>query len=144
MTIDDHHQLVVQLLELKGMCILSGYRSEVYLPLESAGWKLVEIETVASTSKNRTSRTECLWISPNSLNRSVLLSAPDIENDESLTNRQKAAFRVHRQRKDQSETAIREAIYSLKRMKKKVTKVAVARMTGISREHITRYYSELF
>jgi DNA adenine methylase len=32
----------------------------------------------------------------------------------------------------------------LRRMKKRVTKVEVSHMTGISREHITRYYSELF
>ncbi len=144
MTVSDHHDIVAQLLALQGMCILSGYRSTVYSPLENAGWKRVEIETFASSSKTRTPRTECLWISPNCLNKNVLQAAPDIENDESLSNRQKAAFRVHRQRKEQSEIAIKEAIYSLKRMKKKVTKVAVARMTGISREHITRYYSDLF
>ncbi len=144
MSADDHRELVTQLLKLRGMFILSGYRSDIYAPLENAGWKRVEIETFAATSKTRTPRTECLWISPNCLNKNTLPPAPDIEADESLSNRQKAALRVHRQRREQSETAIREAIYSLKRMKKKVTKVAVARMTGISREHITRHYSELF
>lgn len=144
MTTDDHRDLTKRLLELQGMCILSGYRSEVYSPLENAGWKVVEIETVASTSKTRMARTECLWISPNCLNKRTLAPVDDIDSDENLTNRQKAALRVHRQRKEQSETAISEAIYSLKRMKKKVTKVSVARMTGISREHIGRYYAHLF
>ncbi|EJF5604168.1 DNA adenine methylase [Salmonella enterica] len=144
MTVGDHHDMVAQLLALKGMCILSGYRTDVYLPLEKAGWKRVEIETFAATSSKRTARTECLWISPNCLNRNTLPPAADIESDNSLSNRQKAALRVHRQRRNQSETAIKEAIYSLKRMKKKVSKVAVSRMTGISREHITRYYVDLF
>lgn len=144
MTEKDHSDLVSELLALKGMCILSGYRSEVYSPLEDSGWKRIEIETVAATSKNRTARTECLWISPNSMNQKDLCVAQDIESNETLTNRQKSALRVHQQRKEQSEASITEAIYSLKRMKKKVTKVAVSRMTGISREHITRYYSGLF
>lgn len=144
MSIDDHRQLVSLLLSLKGMSVLSGYRTPVYAPLEEAGWKVVEIETFASTSKHRTPRTECLWISPNCLNKKTLPPVLDVNTDGDLSNRQKAALRVHRHRKEQSTEAIKEAIYSLKRMKKKVTKVAVARMTGISREHITRYYSELF
>lgn len=144
MTADDHRDLVAQLLVIRGMCVLSGYRSDVYLPLENSGWQRVEIETFAATSKKRTLRTECLWISPNCLNKKSLIVAPDIGSDSSLSNRQKAALRVHRQRRAQSETAVKEAIYSLKRMKKKVSKVAVARMTGISREHITRYYGDLF
>lgn len=144
MTIQDHHDMVAQMLSLQGMCVLSGYRSEVYSPLENVGWKRVEIETFASTSKTRAARTECLWISPNCLNRNTLAPSPDIESDASLSNRQKAALRIHRQRREQSEVAIKEAIYSLKRMKKKVSKVAVSRMTGISREHITRYYASLF
>lgn len=71
-------------------------------------------------------------------------SYEDIENNESLTNRQKAARRVHRYRREQSESAIREAISSLRRMKQRVTQVEVARMTGISREHLSRYYRHLF
>lgn len=144
MTIEDHHALVDLLLSSSGMFVLSGYKTPVYVPLENAGWNRVDIETYASTSKTRTKRTECLWLSPNCLNKKDIPTYRDIENDSDLTNRQKAALRVHRHRREQSESAIKEAIYSLKRMKKKVTKVEVSRMTGISREHITRHYGHLF
>ncbi|WP_122377065.1 DNA adenine methylase [Pseudomonas caricapapayae] len=144
MTIEDHHALVDLLLSSCGMFILSGYKTPVYLPLENAGWSRVDVETYASTSNTRTKRTECLWLSPNCLSKRDIPAYQDIDNDSDLTNRQKAAFRVHRHRREQSGAAIKEAIYSLKRMKKKVTKVEVSRMTGISREHITRYYGHLF
>lgn len=144
MTAEDHHALVDLLLSSGGMFVLSGYKTPVYFPLESAGWSRVDINTYANASKTRTKRTECLWISPNCLNRKEVSTYRDIDNDPDLTNRQKAALSVHRHRREQSESAIKEAIYSLKRMKKKVTKVEVSRMTGISREHITRYYKHLF
>lgn len=144
MTIDDHVKMVAQLRQLKGKCILSGYAHKVYQPLEDEGWKRIDIDVIASTSKSRASRTECLWLSPNCLIKKEIPEYSDIANDETLTNRQKAAKRVHRHRTDQSKEAITKAINSLKRMKKRVTKVEVARMTGISREHITRYYSDLF
>lgn len=144
MSLEDHQAMVSQLLTLEGMCVLSGYQTSVYEPLELAGWKRIEIETIASSSKHRTKRVECLWLSPNCLKPKDISVYLEIENNDELTNRQKAALRVHRHRREQSEKAITEAIRSLKRMKKKVTKVAVARMTGISREHITRYYADLF
>jgi DNA adenine methylase len=144
MTIDDHVQMVAQIRSIKGKCVLSGYAHSVYLPLENDGWRRVDIETVANTSKHRNSRTECLWLSPNCMISNTNNFYDDIENDDTLTNRQKAAKRVHRHRTDKSKEAIAKAINSLKRMKKRVTKVEVSRMTGISREHITRYYSDLF
>lgn len=144
MTLEDHLKLVDILLSSSGMFVLSGYLTPVYLPLENAGWRRVDIDTHASTSKTRAKRTECLWISPNCFNKKEIPTYEDIESDGELTNRQKAALRLHRHRREQSESAIKEAIYSLKRMKKKVTKVEVARMTGISREHITRDYGHLF
>ncbi|CDL86683.1 DNA adenine methylase [Xenorhabdus cabanillasii] len=144
MTLDDHHALIDLLLKSSGMFVLSGYQTPVYQPLESAGWKRVDIETYASTSKTRTKRTECLWISPNCMIKNHIPEYRDIDKNSDLTNRQKTALRVHRHRREQSESVIKEAIYSLKRMKKKVTKVGVSRMTGISREHITRHYGHLF
>lgn len=143
MSLADHEQLINLLLTLKGMCVLSGYRSPVYYPLEIAGWKVIEIETFASTSLARSTRTECLWLSPNCFTDQTIPSYDEDLNGE-LSNRQKAALRLHRYRREQSESSIKEAIYSLKRMQKKVTKVAVAQMTGISREHISRYYADLF
>jgi DNA adenine methylase len=144
MTIDDHVEMVAQIQGLKGKCVLSGYSHEVYRPLELCGWKRIDIDTIASTSKKRTSRTECLWISPNAQIKKSIPEYADIAEDETLTNRQKAAKRVHRHRTDQSREYIKKSIISLRRMKKRVTKVEVSRMTGISREHITRYYSSLF
>lgn len=144
MSIDDHKELVSLLLSSKGMFVLSGYQHDVYTPLEDSGWTRIEIEVIASTSKSRGKRIECLWLSPNCLNTNEIPLYVDIEEDPNLTNRQKAAKRVHRYRTDKSIAAIKESIKSLKRMKKRVTKIEVARMTGISREHITRYYSDLF
>lgn len=144
MTVEDHHKMVDLLLGCTGMFVLSGYRTPVYAPLESDGWKRVEIDTFADTSKTREKRTECLWLSPNCLIKKDILAYKDIDEGGWLTNRQKAALRVHRYRSGQSEATIKKAIYSLKRMKKKVTKVEVARITGISREHITRNYGHLF
>lgn len=144
MTLDDHQMLVNLLLNSTGMFILSGYQTPVYTPLELAGWKRVEIETCVRISKNRTKRTECLWISPNCLIKNTSPEYCDIDNESNLTKRQKANLRIHRHRRTQTESAIKDAVYSLKRMKKRVTKVEVSRMTGISREHITRYYRHLF
>jgi len=145
MTVEDHEKMVTILLKSKGMFILSGYKTSVYEPLENAGWKRHEIEVVANSSITRTKRIECLWVSPSCLkNIPVAAAVPEIDNNEFLSNRQKAAYRVHRHRRSQSEQSVVDSIKSLKRMKKRVTKVAVARMTGISREHITRYYSDHF
>jgi DNA adenine methylase len=72
LTTSDHVDLVEQLLDLKGMAILSGYASPVYAPLERAGWERVDIKahtSVANTRASRQSRAaaarvECLWINP--------------------------------------------------------------------------------
>jgi hypothetical protein len=49
-----------------------------------------------------------------------------------------------RLRKEVTESAIKEAIQSLKKTGKKVTKVEVARLVGISREHVSKSYGYLF
>ncbi len=144
MCVEDHSRLVDILLGLDGMCILSGYRTHVYDPLDQAGWNRVEIDTYTWASRHNRQRVECLWISPNCMKSKEIPIYRDIDGDASLSNRQKAALRIHRYRKQKSEKLIAEAIYSLKRMKKKVTQVAVSRKTGISREHISRYYRHLF
>ena len=66
----DHLDLVSLLLNLEGMCLLSGYKTAIYEPLESNGWKREEFNTVCFTSsvarsEQRPPRTECLWLSPN-------------------------------------------------------------------------------
>jgi DNA adenine methylase len=60
--VDQHRQLVADLLQTPAMVILSGYPHADYAPLESAGWQRVEREHRANMSKTR--RTECLWINP--------------------------------------------------------------------------------
>jgi len=55
--------LVDLLLDIKGMCLLSGYDNDIYKPLEATGWKLKKIYETAPICKNV--REECLWFSPN-------------------------------------------------------------------------------
>ncbi|MBN6739851.1 DNA adenine methylase [Acidithiobacillus sp. MC6.1] len=77
--IDDGGQrdLVDALLSIQGMAVLSGYRTPLYEPLESAGWERREFEVDLSAAarvrsfnsmdtkgKARRKRTECLWLSP--------------------------------------------------------------------------------
>ena len=76
-----HHRLVETILELEGMVLLSGYNSDIYSPLCESGWQKVEFEVVCHaagrTRKSgmqgkgnataKVSRTECIWISPNTL-----------------------------------------------------------------------------
>lgn len=148
MSIDDHSALTAALLSINGMAVLSGYPNSIYEPLEQAGWKRVEIETLAYVSQERSKRTECLWISPVLVeSREYSQSRQDINNDlelEGLTNRQRSAYCTHRIRTNESEAQIKSAIKTLNRLGKKVTKAEVSRMTGISRTHISRRYTHLF
>lgn len=75
MTDADHLDLVCLLLDLKGMCLLSGYETSIYEPLEINGWKKKPFDTVCFSSHGARSkpsevgtkppRTEWLWLSPN-------------------------------------------------------------------------------
>lgn len=71
----DHLDLVDLLLELKGTCLLSGYRNAIYEPLELSGWKREEFNVACNSARitkpagpglkgTRQQRTECLWLSP--------------------------------------------------------------------------------
>lgn len=140
MTLEDHEQLVGQLLKIKGRAVLSGYAHRAYEPLELAGWNREEIEVTSQTSKKRASRTECLWISPNCLPD----YCPITDVPEGMNKRQAAAYRVHASRTQKSEEKIKEAIRTLKRLGRRITKTEVSRMTGISRVHISRRYAYLF
>lgn len=78
MSEEEHKTLVRRLLNLKGMAILSGYPTELYDPLNEAGWKVVKFDrscnSAARTShtqlqgegvvKTFQKRTECIWINP--------------------------------------------------------------------------------
>jgi DNA adenine methylase len=61
----DHRALALTLHALKGMVMLSGYDSPLYRELY-ADWHLV---TTTAYTENRDRRTECLWLSPNTLTR---------------------------------------------------------------------------
>lgn len=77
LNLDDHKDLVKMLLKLEGRAMLSGYGSEVYKPLEDAGWMRLEIEAHCSAAghtrqkkmsgkeyNEATRRIECLWLHP--------------------------------------------------------------------------------
>lgn len=142
MTLADHVRLVGHLSELKGHAVLSGYIHPVYEPLETLGWRRVDIDVIASTSKHRAKRIESLWLSP-SCERPIGHGAV-IDTLQGQTKRQAAAYRTHDIRVNQSEQQIKEAITSLKRTQKSVTKMEVSRMTGISRVHLSRRYAHMF
>lgn len=89
LTIEDHRDLVELLLQIEGKTMLSGYRHEVYKPLERAGWKRASYAVKCTTGSNtrvsgRTGagaldgagRTECVWISPSAIRRRRRRSGP--------------------------------------------------------------------
>lgn len=59
MTLQDHEDLVALLLKVKGKVLLSGYRHDVYKPLEEAGWVRIDYET-ACHAAGRTRLTKIL------------------------------------------------------------------------------------
>ena len=61
MTDQDHIDLAMALMRLKGKVVLSGYRSTLYEDLYK-GWVMFEQSARADRA---TLRTECLWLSPN-------------------------------------------------------------------------------
>ncbi|WP_027859759.1 DNA adenine methylase [Marinobacterium jannaschii] len=144
MSPQDHERLVDHLLKIKGLAVLSGYQHPIYSPLENAGWQRVEIDTIASTSKNRSKRIETLWISPNCKKPVAKGVMPPTDEPSDLSRQQQAAYRTHEVRVSQSEQKITEAIRTLKRLKKRVSKAEVSRMTGINRVQISRRYAHLF
>lgn len=142
MDLENHEHMVQILLQIKGHAVLSGYVHPVYTPLENAGWKRIDIAVIANTSRHRANRTESLWLSPSCERPTRNGTVTNVS--EGQTKRQAAAYRTHELRVTQTEQQIKEAILSLKRIKKSVTKIEVARMTGISRVHLSRRYAHLF
>lgn len=78
MTKEDHEDMVRIMLQLKGKVCLSGYAHPVYQPLESAGWKRLDMETSCfAAGRTRATgiqgkgscatnqkRVETVWLSP--------------------------------------------------------------------------------
>ena len=50
MTDEDHRDLVARLLELEGFVLLSGYASDLYRPLEKAGWQRREFNVTCAAA----------------------------------------------------------------------------------------------
>src|SRR3990167_5671497 len=72
---NDHQELIEILLDIKGKVLLSGYNSNMYIPLEAAGWIRKDYQTVChaagrtrfnkilgkGSATKLQSRTESLW-----------------------------------------------------------------------------------
>lgn len=62
----EHHMLLNAILKINGMVLISGYDSELYNDL-LRGWRKVKKTARISAGRGTKTRTECLWISPNSV-----------------------------------------------------------------------------
>lgn len=98
LTDQDHRDLVELLLAYEGAVVLSGYRSDLYLPLEDAGWQRVDIPvTCSAVGRTRATgligtgalgerhrRVESVWCNPETIARhgGVLpdLDIPDLSD----------------------------------------------------------------
>lgn len=67
MSEDDHVQLLDQLIDVKGMVLLSGYDSDLYNDTLS-DWEKVGFQSRAASSRGTVLRNECIWIKPGSQN----------------------------------------------------------------------------
>lgn len=61
MTNEDHEQLLLQLKELKGFVVLSGYDSDLYNDL-LIGWEKHQTKARISGGRGTGIRTECVWL----------------------------------------------------------------------------------
>ena len=76
MTDDEHLQLLDKLCAVKGMVVLSGYGSALYLGALQ-GWSMASTEARISAARGAGIRTECLWLNPaasRALNRTGLFA----------------------------------------------------------------------
>jgi DNA adenine methylase len=65
MSVEDHKKLLNCLSQIEGKFLLSGYRHELYDDFaQNFGWHRVDrvIDCKASSSKEKPTRTECLWM----------------------------------------------------------------------------------
>lgn len=80
---EDHEELIECLMRYEGAVVLSGYDNDIYAPLKSAGWDMIEIEVVCSAAgrtrksglqgkgnaKEKQKRVECIWRNPEAIKR---------------------------------------------------------------------------
>ena len=136
----DHRELVARILASRSMVALSGYANDTYKPLEIAGWRRTDFEVPAYSSDKRTRRTECLWLSPS-------IKTCNESGQKVLTPEKKmiaGAHHTHDVRVARTTTQIVRAIDRLRQSDKEPTLTAVAKIIGVSREHLSRRYKHLF
>lgn len=63
MSDDEHIQLLDKLCSVRGMVVLSGYESALYLGALQ-GWSMATTEARISSARGAGIRTECLWLNP--------------------------------------------------------------------------------
>lgn len=120
----DHEMMLSVIKRLDGMVVLSGYDNDLYNDCLT-GWQKEYKSTVAD---GRGRRVEVVWVKTAHANERM----------------RQGAFKTHRARTGKTEQSIESAILFLTNSGKKPNKSSVARMTGISREQISRRYSHLF
>lgn len=136
MTSDEHEKLLKTLVTMSGSVVISGYNSDLYNDMLS-GWDRKEKKARISAGKGTGLRTECIWLNPQCTERLAIGAS-------SINHTSRAAYVTHHIRSSKTEMSIQSAIDSLKESGKPITKVAVAREVGMSREQITRRYQHLF
>lgn len=72
LTDDDHIQLIDLIKSLSGFVILSGYQTDLYRDNMPDGWKTIASRVGVLTGAVRT---ECLWLSPNVIERQTSMFA---------------------------------------------------------------------
>ncbi|MEL4390653.1 DNA adenine methylase [Shewanella xiamenensis] len=63
MSFEEHQTLLAQLLNVKGMVVLSGYETELYNDT-LVGWSLHKKQARCSAANGTGMRTECIWVNP--------------------------------------------------------------------------------
>lgn len=142
LTANDHRDLIDCLLKIRGMVALCGYNHGTYDALERAGWRRLTFKVVENVShkrsRRRSSRTECLWLSPSAANRKPNLFLTPRE-------RMKDGARVtHKIRVQSTSTRVTRAIERFRAKGERITIMGVARALRMSREHLNRRYRHLF
>jgi DNA adenine methylase len=137
-----HRNLVARLLAIRGMSVVSGYYHPIYNLLDQSGWKRVDNDVPTYSSVKRVRRTECLWLSPSVLS---CVDTPTKPMPSTPIDRMIAgAHHTHEVRVKQTTKQIVRVIERLRQSGEEPTMAAVARILGVSREHLSRRYRHLF
>jgi len=140
LTHDDHRELIAYLLAVRGMVVLSGYSHETYSVLERAGWARIDYPTCTHVSGSLIRRVESLWLSPSIARkgetRTLFLSPTE--------RMRRGAHHAHKVMVAATAKKLLRAVERLRAEGEKPTATRLARVTRMSREHLTRKYRHLF